>query len=696
MSATPIRQTMFQTGEVDVTLWKRVDVDLYMSACQRLYNAEVGTTGLAKKRKGTKRLLQVNNWIDTNSQIYSFVDRNFNYYLIMSADTLFGWNVFSINATTGDLTYIQTISGTPYLSDELLDIDYAIEDDVLVLTHPNYQPARIYISDYGTSPPTFNWQYIPFTFVPAFDFNDVDYSQSAVTFVSTAPTFTLTMAVNPGFTIDPNSPWDGGQIIGLGNTAEQPIGYGYITSVTTGGGGNVVFTGNIAVAFAADASMPVIGSQYSIRKPSWSNTLGWPAKTLFFQNRLWFANTKSLPSTVFGSTINQPINFDVGVGGDINAIIYSVGQTDSGAINWLNGGKQLEIYCQNIELAAPQNENSGLTPSTFAIRQQTSFGASNNIKPVTYIHDSYFVSIAGNSIINYHFNGIGLTYVSSNISLVSQHLVLNPQNRALLRGSVDSQDNFIYFLNNDGTIASFQFAHEYKIAAITPVEMINTQWVDINGNPLTVPVLEPTPIKDIASVNNRIYMIKEYPINGLVTIESFDNFTAANGTIIKMDGWFEAVAHNGQVTGLDDYNDYVLQVVFNGQDYGQYYVSNGTLTMAPDLLADGDVILGILYDVNITPMYIFAGKEQSNAFKNLSAIFVDYYNSLDFNVNGTLVPFQTFTQIQTNIAPIPSTDTAIIYPTQGWNRYSTFSITQSSPFDLQVTAIEYDIGAKRV
>jgi len=47
----------------------------------------------------------------------------------------------------------------------------------------------------------------------------------------------------------------------------------------------------------------------------------------------------------------------------------------------------------------------------------------------------------------------------------------------------------------------------------------------------------------------------------------------------------------------------------------------------------------------------------------------------------------------------PQTDTAIVDPFSGWNRFDNngvpiISITQSSPFDLQITSIGYQIASE--
>jgi hypothetical protein len=691
MANKMIRQTMFNTGEVDVVTWKRTDVNEYITAAQSLRNAEVGTTGLAKKRKGTSLLFNATGYAIGNSHMYEFVDKNGNYYVLLSVNAAFfvfsaPGNQVNVITHTGNqvvtntganvvafannLTFLGAVP-TPYLIGDLDNIDYTQDNDSLILTNPNYPPGRIYISAYnGSSPPTFSFAFLDIYPLPAYDFNTINYNNFTVALsvsVSNVLTFQFTgVGANPGFT----SAWIGGQIIGGGATDIDPIGYAIITAVgySAGGGGTVTFLATVQIPFQT-TNYATQGSQYSVRQPAWSAVLGYPAKVLFFQNRLWLGNTRSLNNTVFGSKINSPINFDVGTGRDTDAIVYTIGQTNSGAILWMNGGKQMEIYCQNFEFACPQDQNTALTPSTFSIRQQSSYGASPALKPVTYINDSYYSTKTGTALVNYHFNGIGLTYTSSNISVASSHLVKQPTNRALLRGSDTSQDNFIYLINPDNTLTAFQFATEYKLAALTPV--IFEQGIDLI---------------DIVTINNQVYILKRYQLNENYTIEAFNDTT-------KVDCTFNAsMQSSGLVTGLSLLENYLVQVIYLNQDFGQYVVHGGQITVNnPQGIAD-TVMIGILYDVEIKPMYLFSGSASAPFQKQMTRIYVDYYNSLDFNINGNLVPYQNFAEIQAGLPLVPKTDTAIVAPFSGWNRFSTFSITQSSPFDLQILSIGYQIG----
>lgn len=700
MSKTPnqmVRQTMFSTGQVDEQVWKRTDAEkLYLTAAQKLVNCEVGTTGLAKKRKGTVFALDASAYATPQSKCYEFVDKNGNYYLIMSAAGHFyvfdsateGRYVVDINGNyvvdiNGDyvvafddaMSLVQDLI-TPYDLQQIGNIDYSQDDDNLILAHPDFPTGRIYISDYATDPPTFAYQVLDINPIPTYDFGDINYASYSAVFTNpTATTFrlVLTGADASSFT----NAWIGGQVVALGTSTINALGYGNITSVTIlAGPTRVQFDGTVVEPFADPATMPTVGSQYIVRQPAWSADLGYPSKVLYFQNRLWLANTARLSNTIFGSRINQPAVFDVGTGRDTDAIVYTIGISNSGAINWLNGGKQLEIYCQNIECACPQDQNLGLTPSTFSVRQQSAYGSSTILKPVTYLNDSYFVSKTGQAIINFHFTGVGLAYEAKSKSPQSQSLVKSPSNRALLRGDDINQDNFIYFLNpSDETLTTFQFANETDLAALTPIE---TSQVDEDGNP-TVDFI------DIVTINNQVCMLKYYELSDTYTVEKMV-------TDVKVDSYSESfMPTTGIITGLDRFEGYTVQVVFENQDFGTYLVSGGTITVDNPNQESGTAIIGLLYDVLIRPMYIYSGSNQAPFMKQMSAIYVDYYNSLDIYINGLLEPYQTFAEIQAGVELVPKTGTAIIYPVSGYDRFSTFDITQSSPFDMQILSIGYQL-----
>jgi len=158
MSSKMVRQTAFTAGEADEITWKRTDVAEYLTAAQSLLNAEVGTTGLARKRKGTSFKRNATGEAIFTSTMYEFVDKNGNYYIVLGAD--FKFFIYSVPSSetpvinfeglfvvtyTGDqvVYHDETVSMvqeivTPYDGADLFGLDYTQDNDSLILT---YLPA---------------------------------------------------------------------------------------------------------------------------------------------------------------------------------------------------------------------------------------------------------------------------------------------------------------------------------------------------------------------------------------------------------------------------------------------------------------------------------------------------------------------------------------------------------------------------
>lgn len=691
MTGTMIRQTMFTTGEVDEDNFKRSDMpDIYMTSAQSLLNCEVGTTGLVRKRKGSQSLVDATSFAEVSTRLFDFVDKNGLHYIVIASPFLFvilysstenqvlinHENKYVINHEGKQVvvnfvvdTVIQKVPHS-YTGSDLGLLDYTQDSDSIIFSHPRFAPARLYVKEYVSIYPTFD--FLPLNIkphYPTYDFNKVNYNDIKVDFQEPdASKFKITMTGTAGVAIGFNEEWIDGIVIGLGTSETSPLGYGRITSFEHSDDYSVIsFVGITIVPFAPVNQMPKIGSQYSIRQPAWSDKLGWPEKVLYYQNRLFFASTAYLPDTIFGSKINSPTNFDVGIGRDNEAIVYTIGQSDAGSIVWLNGAKQLEVFTENFEFACPQDENSGLTPSSFSIRQQSSYGSSKSFKPLTYANNSYYISKTGKSFNAFNFTGVGLAYQSHNVSVASQHLIKNPFNRAIIRGSSQSQDNFIYLLNDDNTISIFQFALEMKFAAFTPMKF-----------------QEDVRVIDIVNSNNRLYFLKYYRKTQKYFLEKMVDD-------VKLDSYkISSMSDVGLISNLNEYAGYKLQVIYKNQDLGEYTVSQtGTIQILnPTGIAD-TIFVGFLYDVEIVPMYIFGGQTNAQFKKMINQIYVDYSKSLNFNINGRLVPYQNIKDIQKGLNLVPKTDTVIVDVVQGYERFDTIKISQRSPFDLNILSIGY-------
>jgi len=113
-----IRQTSFTAGEVSENTWKRTDIAEYLTAAQSLLNTEVGTTGLARKRKGTTFRINATGKAVFSSTMYEFVDRNGIYYLILGGNKFF--YVFSVPISEIPVINFEDILVVDYLGNQVV------------------------------------------------------------------------------------------------------------------------------------------------------------------------------------------------------------------------------------------------------------------------------------------------------------------------------------------------------------------------------------------------------------------------------------------------------------------------------------------------------------------------------------------------------------------------------------------------
>jgi len=147
---------------------------------------------------------------------------------------------------------------------------------------------------------------------------------------------------------------------------------------------------------------------------------------------------------------------------------------------------------------------------------------------------------------------------------------------------------------------------------------------------------------------------------------------------------------------LERLDTLAVQVVFDNQDYGIYTVTDGKIQIHNPEKKTGHCWIGLLYPVEIRPMYFYAGPAHADLMKQTTKLYVEYFESLNFYINGKLVNYQRFSEFQQGKGLLPRSGTAIICPVLGWNRDKTFTISQYAPFDLQITAIAYQVSSAMI
>ena len=419
-----------------------------------------------------------------------------------------------------------------------------------------------------------------------------------------------------------------------------------------------------------NTDIEAIGNSWTLKQDIFEVNLGYPRAVTMYQQRLVIAGTKTYPNYVWLSRVGDVTNFLPTVAdGDSFTVSASSDQltnvlhlAQSRGICVMTGGSELVISSQNA-----------MTPTNTSILEHTSFGSTENIKPLKVGSELIFVQRGAERVRT-------LLYDYSIDSLTSSELTVLASHIAKKNGGFKEMvycaepDSIIWFVLGNGKLASLTLNREQSVIAWSTH--------DIGGTVLSVTSLPSTTGSD------RLYFLVNR--NGTVQIEQMKEELLLD-SVIKVN-----VQHN---------NPCIIehtQIGVLGNDVAAYYKDGNSTYSLPILNRQGNT-LTIDCDPSVHQVYIgrkftsrvslFAPELQgSPATSSPSIIKINHinlylYESLNPTVNGEMVELKQFTE---NLfeAPKPFTGNKRI-EMNGWNDFDNFKliIEQSEPLPLHITAV---------
>lgn len=194
-------------------------------------------------------------------------------------------------------------------------------------------------------------------------------------------------------------------------------GYAQITSIT-----------NPAVVHAAGKKeFDSTGTTTNFRLGIWSDILGWPAVTVFHEDRLFFAGGTSTPQRLDGSNSGDYENFAPtdtdGTVKSSNAVSFSFNSNDVNLVRWITSDEKGllagTIGGEWVTKASSQTE--ALSPTNIQAKRATFFG-SQNVQPVQSGKATLFLQRGGKKLreMNYYFDVDG--FRSQDLTQLSEHI----------------------------------------------------------------------------------------------------------------------------------------------------------------------------------------------------------------------------------------------------------------------------------
>lgn len=656
MPRSVLIQTNFVVGELDPLLRGRIDLNQYYNALQKATNVVIQPQGGARRREG----LQFIHALPANlaTQAVRLVPFQFSvvdaYMFAIVPGRVFIYKnktlLTNINASGNDFLAVAAFTAAI-----IPGLKFTQSADTIIFVQQDLVPLKFVRGGTDTS-----WSVSTITFdeIPHYAYTITVTVPSVGHLTPTATSGNVTLTSQNTFFVNT----DVGQYINA-----EPQGRAKIVEVKTG----TIVKAIVEIPFF-DTSNIAQGSWEIERgyEDTWSNARGWPVAVTFHEGRLFFAGSKSRPTTVWGSRVSDFFNFQYGEGLDDEAVEATIDTSQLNTITDVYSGRDLQIFSIGGEFFVPQATLDPITPTNFIIRTSTRIGAKNNFPVIGLDSGTLFLQRQGKSVNELLFTDTEATYIANNVTLLSGHLVKNPVDMALNRAtSTDDTDRLFIVNGDDGTIMNISLLRSQSV--IAPSELVTDGLfkavsVDVN----TVYVI-------VARIINSATVFYVETFNRDLTMDSakFANTASASAAMTHLVGKTVKIIRDGIV------------------EQDQVVPGGGTVTFATAATASSQV--GLNYNINLKTMPVEAKMASGNVRgfkKRIMEINADVFNTQSMNLNANPIQFRQF---GTNVldTPIqPFTGVKKAGPLLGFDKEGIITVTQDEPLKFNLLNMEFKVS----
>ena len=648
--------TNFSTGELDPLLRSRVDLDQYNNALAKATNVLIQPQGGLRRRPGTKHILELpnsstpsaGNGVRLVSFQFSVTD---SYMLCFTHQRMYviknGAVVANINGSGNNYLAISSLT-----SDMVDDMCWTQSADTLIVVHPDLQPLRI------TRTTDSAWTATAFAFdgIPKYAFS----------LALTNPAATLTpSAVSGNVTLTASA-----SVFTSGHVNQ------YINATPQGRAKIVQFvSGTVVNAITEypffDTSAVASGS-WSLEtgyEDVWSSGKGWPRTVTFHEGRLYFGGSKSRPSTIWGSKIGLFNEFTPTESLDDDAVEATLDTNDLNVITDIISARDFQVFTSGGEFFVPQAGTDPITPLTFTFKNVSRNGIKAGTRVQSVESGSVYIQRQGKSLNEFVFTDTQATYVTQRISLLSGHLMKNPQRIALRKASNTEEADLLLMTNtDDGSMAVFSMMRAQSITS--PSEFTTDgEFIDVGV--------------DV----NSIYAVTKRTFNGtaryFVELFGFEYFT---------DCAFVGANASG-ATGLPHIGK-SLNVITDGvPQFNETVSSGGEVTFDRPSTTSFEVGLPIAVFVKTMPVELRLQTGSRLSLKKriveINAVVNDTQHML---INNQPVAFRLFDNPMLDAAEPEFTGIKRVNGVLGYSREQAIEVSQNLPLKMNLLGLDYRVA----
>lgn len=446
-------QTNFSVGELDPLARARLDIQQYYNACEAATNVLFQPQGGFRWRPGSKFIYELPS-AATPALGVRLVPFEFSvddsYMLCFVDDRMYvfkdGALVTDINGVT-DQDYLVTTVGY----ENMAELCWTQNADTMILAQEDMAPKQLVRGA-----------------------TDADWTISDITFDSIPlHLFTATTVNNPATTLTPTAiegntrVTAGGAVFASGDVGKyinaEPAGrarvVGFVSTTVLEVVVEIPFFSTSAIASGA---WDLEGNYEDV----WSVARGWPRTCAFHEGRLYFGGSGSRPSTVWGSKVGFPFDFNPTSGYDDDAVEATIDSGRFNAITDIISGRDLQVFTTGGEFYVPQPAQEPVTPTNFFLKTATSNGSRPGIRVQQLESGTMYLQRQGKALQEFLYTDVELSYISNKISLLSGHLLKSPTRMALRRAtSTDEGDLLLITNDTDGTMSAWMLLRSQNVIA---------------------------------------------------------------------------------------------------------------------------------------------------------------------------------------------------------------------------------------
>lgn len=655
--ATPIWNS-FAGGELSPLLGGRTDLQKYFTGAAVMENFIALPQGPATRRPGTVYAGATRRGARTRLVPFIFGARDA-YMLEFTHRTMRVWRD---RALVLDATGHPYELALPYGEDDLDGLDVAQTADLLYLVHPRHPPRRLLRYAHAL------WALQPV------EFQDGPYLEpvllpAELTPSGTSGTIVLTASQDifkPGHV---GALYRLNHSVGEGDEAKSVWGWVKL----------LAYIGPREVQAEIKGTLGAPAATTTWREGAWSTERGFPAAITFHEQRLWLGGSPFKPQTLWASRSGRFEEFGVAEPlADDDALTYTFAASQVNVIQWLRSGRTLMVGTSGGEWSVTgATPTAGLTPSSVAIRQQSTLGSAP-VAPIQVGGSVMFVQRGGTRlrVLAYSFQDDGFS--SPDLTLQAEH-VAKPEGIAQL--AYQAMPNAILWaVTRNGRLIGLTYERDQEVAGF-------------HRHPMPAGFVEalatiPTP----DGTEDDVWMVVRRPAADGNIQRCVEILRGADADPPMADCSLSLASAQpvGHLGGLDHLDGMTVAIAADGGAHRPVSVIDGTITLDAPARS---VTVGLPYVSRLVSMRIEAGAADGTAqtrMKNISKLGVRFLRTVGGRfgpAGGPLDPVPTQRSATPLGLPPPPFDGDVELTLSGsYNRSGQVEILQDQPLPITVLA----------